>query len=258
MYEWLPAMYARHDVVARPRTEGADGVPEAAQRGGQLRRFLDLFGSSLDLLRESAEDLRDLHAVDDTDARLLPLLANWVGWDLSFGASVPIQRSEIKYAADLYRVTATLPGCVGWVKRVTGWPCRVKEFCPNVFFSNDVGTSILQRPGDRGSRTVNTADAGLLSRIGGPDDDLDYSYDTGTTDADWYAYNAVGLFIEPPPDEPDSQIAVKRDRLKRNLPLFLPVNIRGVVILRAPAVVEPPIDDQFDFRAPIVEGGGPQ
>jgi hypothetical protein len=131
----------------------------------------------------------------------------------------------------------------------------VKEFFPNVFFSNDTGTTILQRPGDPGSRTVNTADAGLLSNIGTAADGLDYTYDTDTDDDDWYAFNAVGLFIDLPANEPDAEIARKRDRLKRNLPLFLPVNVRGVVILRAPAVVEPPVQDQFDFRIPIVEGG---
>ena len=65
----------------------------------------------------------------------------------------------------------------------------------------------------------------------------------------------VGLFIEPPSDEPASDIARKRERLRRNLPIFMPVNVRGVVILRAPTLVEPPVDDQFDFRGPIIEGG---
>jgi phage tail-like protein len=254
LYEALPAIYRRHDVTTRPTTAGAEAVPEAAPRSGQLRRFLDPFGAALDLMRSTAEGLRTLHDVDNTDARFLPLLSEWIGWGLSFDASVPIQRHEIRYAAALYRITGTIPGCLIWMKRLTGWDGRVKEFYPNVFFSNDLG--LLERPDDRGSRTVDTSDAALLANIGTPDDRLDYTYDTGTTDDDWYAYNVVGLFLFPPPDASAADIARRRDRLKRNLSLFLPVNVRGVVVVQAPRIVEEPQAERFDFRDAITERDG--
>jgi hypothetical protein len=138
--------------------------------------------------------------------------------------------------------------------RLTGWRCRVKEFYPNVFFSNDMG--LLDRPDDFGSRTVDTSNAELLANISTPDDRLDYTYDTGTTDLDWYAYNVVGLFVYPDEDQSAADVARKRDRLKRNLSIFLPVNIRGVVIVQAPRIVEPPTGDQFDFREAVTERNG--
>jgi phage tail-like protein len=254
LYQSLPSIYRRHDVVTRPPTPGAEFVPEAAPGAGQMRRFLDPFGASLDLLRSSAEGLWGLHDIDHVDYRFLAPLAGWIGWDLSFGASIPIQRHEVKYAARLYQVTGTIPGCLIWVMRLSGWRCRVKEFYPNVFFSNDMG--LLDRPDDVGSRTVDTSNAEMLANIGTPDDRLDYTYDTGTTDLDWYAYNVVGLFVYPEDGESAADIARKRDRLKRNLSIFLPVNIRGVVIVQAPRIVEPPTGDQFDFREAVTERNG--
>lgn len=245
LYEMLPTIYRRHDVITREPTPGAEAVPEAAYRSGQLRRFLDPFGASLDAMRSSAENLRGLHDIDNVDARFLPLMAGWIGWDLNFDVTIPLQRHEIKYAPALYRINGTIPACLIWVKRLTGWSCRVKEFFPNVLFSNDMG--LLDRPDDHGSRTVDTADAALLANIGTPDDKIDYTYDTGTSDQDWYAYNVVGLFVFPPDDEPANTIARKRDKLKRNLSLLMPVNIRGVVILQAPKVTQAPVSEQLDL-----------
>ncbi|MBI4670722.1 MAG: hypothetical protein HY741_03510 [Chloroflexi bacterium] len=245
LYEMLPTIYRRHDVTARVPTPGAEAVPEAANRSGQLRRFLDPFGASLDAMRSAAENLRGLHDLDNVDARFLPLMAGWIGWDLNFDASIPLQRHEIKYAPALYRINGTIPACLIWVKRLTGWSCRVKEFFPNVFFSNDMG--LLERPDDHGSRTVNTADAELLANIGTPDDKVDYTYDTGTSDQDWYAYNVVGLFVFPPDAEPANAIARKREKLKRNLSRFMPVNIRGVVILQAPKITEAPSSEELNL-----------
>ncbi|MCC7164273.1 MAG: hypothetical protein IT331_17390 [Anaerolineae bacterium] len=245
LYDMLPAIYQRHDVVERRALPEEEWVPEASPRSGQLRRFLDPFGAALDSLRGTAEGVRELRDVDHTDYRLLPPLAQWIGWDLSRDQTIPIQRHEIKYAPSLYRITGTIPACLIWVKRLTGWNCRVKEFFPNVFFSNDMG--MLERPDDVGSRTVDTSNEELLANIGTPDDHVDYTYDTGTTDLDWYAYNVVGLYVYPNENEPAPDIARKRDKLKRNLSLFMPVNIRGVVILQAPKLVEAKVVEEFEF-----------
>ena len=46
-----------------------------------------------------------------------------------------------------------------------------------------------------------------LANIGTPDDHVDYTYDTGTTDLDWYVYNVVGLYVYPNENEPAPDIA---------------------------------------------------
>ena len=152
-------------------------MPEASPENGQLRRFVDLFGAGFDHLRSRADGLRDLHEVDTVDYRMLPHLAAWLGWDLSHDKPIPLQRHEIKYAAALYRITGTLPGSMIWVKRLTGWDARVKEFWRNVFFTNDLGNP--DDPDDRGSRTLDTSDAGLLAGMGTFDDAVDYVSDSG-------------------------------------------------------------------------------
>ena len=232
LYESLPAVHRRHDVVGAPTAGAGGAVPEANPANGQLRRFLDLFGSGLDHLRSRADQLRDLHDVDNVDARLLPHLAAWLGWDTGHDQPVPLQRHEVKYAAQLYRITGTIPGCRLWAKRLTGWDTGVKEFWRNVFVTNDLGNP--DDPADRGSRTVDSTDAGAMARIGGVDDTLDYSYDTGTGPDDRYAFNAIGFFATPGPGETVDDVARKRGRLLSNTELFLPFNLRAVVVVQVP------------------------
>lgn len=141
MYEMLPAIHHRHDTLVRPAEEGADpavleAIPEALARSGQLRRFVDLFGAPLDLMRSTAEGLRNVHDVDNADERFLPWLARWIGWNPSFGAPIPMRRHEIKYAPALYRLTGTIPAAVVWTRLATGWQSRVKEYTHNVFHAN--------------------------------------------------------------------------------------------------------------------------
>jgi phage tail-like protein len=215
LFKNVPAIHQRQD-KRRPDEEG------------QLQRFLSIFGDQLDLMRSLTKGLLGVHDVDNCDYRYLPLMAQWIGWDLNFAASIPIRRHEIKYAAALYRITGTIPGCMIWVKRLTGWEARIKEFYRNVFISNDLGNP--DDPTDHGSLTVDTTDSELLANIHTFDDNLDYTYDTGTTDDDWYALNAVGFFVRPDEDEVMTTVLDKKTNLVRNLPLFMPVNIRGVVI----------------------------
>jgi phage tail-like protein len=235
IYESLPHIYRRHDVQTRPLEPEESvipkesGIPEAASEAGQLRRFLDLFGVALDYMRSGADGLLNLHDIDHVDYRYLSLMSQWIGWDLSFDAPIPLQRHEIKYAAALYRITGTIPGCMLWVKRLTGWESRIKEFYRNVFFTNYLGNP--DDPTDRGSRTVDTSSAALMAGIGKFEDDLDYVYDTGTTEQDWYAYNVMGIYVRPNRGESTATIQRKKARLVNNLSIFLPFNMRGVVIL---------------------------
>lgn len=136
LYELLPEINRRHDTVQRPTTPGADAVPEAVVRGGQLRRLLDLFGAPLDLVRSRTDELPGLRDVDRVDHRFLPHLAQWLGWELSAEVAIPEQRQEVRLAPRLYKLTGTVPGAVLWAGRLTGWPCRTKELIHNVFRTN--------------------------------------------------------------------------------------------------------------------------
>ena len=63
----MPTLYHRYDTVV---TNAATVAPPDRQKG-QLRRFLDLPGSQLDLLYSFARAMRDLHDLEKVDSRLL-------------------------------------------------------------------------------------------------------------------------------------------------------------------------------------------
>ena len=231
LYELIPSIYRRHDVVSAP-VRDAGAVPEASPANGQLRRFVDLFGSGLDHLRGRADGLVDLHDVDEVDARLLPHLARWVGWDLSYDEPIPQQRHEVRYAAQLYRITGTVPGCMLWAKRLTGWDVRVKEMWRNVLVTNDVGNP--DDPDDPGSRTVDTSSPAALAAIGTADDVLDYTYDTGTGPEAIHAFNVVAFYATPDPGQTVDDVARLRGRLLTSSPVFLPFNLRAALVLEVP------------------------
>jgi len=136
LYQLIPEIYRRHDVEIRPITPGTDTVPEEAPLFGQLRRFVDLFGISLDSMRGTAEGLRTLHDIDNVDAQYLPLLAQWIGWELGVTSEIPLRRNEIKAAPRLYRLVGTLPGLRALVSQYTGWFTQVAEFAQNLAISN--------------------------------------------------------------------------------------------------------------------------
>jgi phage tail-like protein len=238
LYDLLPEIVRRLDVTKAPAAD-TGAVPEAAVGNGQLRRFVDLFGAGFDHLRSRADGLRDLHAVDTVDYRMLPHMAAWLGWDLSYGKPIPLQRHEVKYAAQLYRITGTVPGCMIWVKRLTGWDARVKELWRNVLFTNDLGNP--DDPSDRGSRTVDTSDAALLAAMGSFDDAVDYVSDTGTGQDDWYSLKTVGVFAKPEPDDDAATVVQKRARVLQNVDVFLPFNLRAVVVIETDTVAA--VDD---------------
>jgi phage tail-like protein len=159
LYDALPAVYKRHDVVSRTPSPGAETVPEASPAAGQLRRFIDPFGAALDALRGSAENLRTLRNVDGVDHRYLPLLARWLGWRLSYDDVIPIQRNEIKSASRLYRTVGTVPGIRAIVGRYAGWYVQVAEFAQQVLRANDVPAPRLWVTKERAGAWVAPGDA---------------------------------------------------------------------------------------------------
>ncbi len=136
LYNALPQILRRHDVLRLEEKPWSRIVPEASPESGQLRRFIDLFGTAADSLRSTAEGLRGLHDIDHVDYRFLPLLARGIGWNLSFDVDIPLQRNELKSASRLYRVVGTVPGLRATVSRYTGWHTQVAEFAQNILRTN--------------------------------------------------------------------------------------------------------------------------
>ena len=123
LYAMLPSIYRRYNAVS-----GAEQ--------GQLRRFLDLPGVELDRLYSLARMLLGATDIHQLDGRLLPLLAQWIGWRTNFGLSVQQQRNEIRFAPRVYQTIGGLDAIGATVARVTGWPSTTKEFVHNVARTN--------------------------------------------------------------------------------------------------------------------------
>jgi hypothetical protein len=132
MADLLPTLYHRYDtaVINDARVAPAD------RDKGQLRRFLDLPGSQLDLLYSFARAMRDLHDLNKVDSRLLALLAQWIGWRIDQRIESDTQRNNIRNAPHLYKSIGLIPTVEATVKRLVGWKSRTKEFVHNVFRSN--------------------------------------------------------------------------------------------------------------------------
>jgi hypothetical protein len=132
MADLLPTLYHRYDTVLT----GVAAVTPADQQKGQLRRFLDLPGSQLDLLYSFARAMRDLHDLNRVDSRLLFLLAQWIGWQVDNRLETDAQRNDIRNAPHLYKTIGLIPTVEATVKRLVGWESRTKEFVHNIFRSN--------------------------------------------------------------------------------------------------------------------------
>ncbi len=118
LYQLLPAIYHRFDT------------------DGSLQRFLQIFGPELDWIRSFISATRDLHDLDRVESNLLPLLAQWIGWESSPELDVDARRNEVRYAPHFYRTIGMAPNLQALVKRLTNWQPKIKEFYQNVFLTN--------------------------------------------------------------------------------------------------------------------------
>lgn len=134
MYDLLPVIYHRYDTIL-PRNP-PDGMLEDDKQKGQLRRFVDLPGSQFDQIYSFSRAMLDLHNLDRIDGRLLPLLAEWIGWKTDHRLEIETQRNEIRNAPMVYETIGIIPVVESTVKRISGWESRTKEFVHNVFLSN--------------------------------------------------------------------------------------------------------------------------
>ncbi len=135
MAELIPTIYHRYDTAKAQPPLPEDMAPEDAERG-QMRRFLNLPGSQLDQLYSDARSLMDLLNIDKLSGHLLPLLAQWIGWETNHRLEYDSQRNEIRNAPALYQRVGIIPTAEAIVKRLLDWESRTKEFVHNVFISN--------------------------------------------------------------------------------------------------------------------------
>jgi phage tail-like protein len=80
------------------------------------------------------------------------------------------------------------------------------------------------------SRTIDTGDAGVLARLGTFEDRSHYTYDTGRENDDWYARDAVGLYLTPDTEDHEA-IEQQLERVQGFVEPFRPLPVRYVWIL---------------------------
>jgi phage tail-like protein len=134
MYALLPLIYHRYDTVLARTPPPAMSAED--RELGALRRFLDLPGAQLDQLRSFAAAMLDFLDLNRVDGRLLPLLAQWIGWNTDYSLEIEAQRNEIRHAPQIYRSVGLIPVVEATVKRISGQDSRTKEFVHNVATTN--------------------------------------------------------------------------------------------------------------------------
>lgn len=138
MYRSLPVIYHRYDTRLPGEKEAVRaGMVETDKKRGQLRRFLDIPGSMLDQFNTFAASVMDAHDIERVDGALLPLLGNWLGWDIFFNKELAGKRNELRHAPSIMQGIGLVPTLETVVRLVTGWDNRVREFVHNIFLSND-------------------------------------------------------------------------------------------------------------------------
>lgn len=133
LYSLLPEIARRYDAGTLPQP-GA--VARGLQSHGQLRRFLELPGGELDRLYSLARATLSHADPERIDGRLLPLLAQWIGWRTDHRLPLDTQRNEIRAAPRLYQTIGGVAALDAAVTRCTGWSNRTKEFVHNVARTN--------------------------------------------------------------------------------------------------------------------------
>lgn len=141
LYRNLPGFYQHFDTITPPPVPSLD---PADRQKGQLRRLAEMFGEQFDLLHSYARGVRDFQDVDRIDGALLPLLADWIGWQNDFTLNYAKQRNEISYAPHFHRTTGIAANLRATINRLTTWEAQVKEFVHNIFLTNAPEQLIIQ------------------------------------------------------------------------------------------------------------------
>jgi phage tail-like protein len=92
-----------------------------------MRRFLFIFQHLQTRVTDKVDRLNELIDPLMTDARFLPWLASWVGFELDGSLPVHQQRELVRRAIRLYRTRGTRRGIEEMVRVLTSAPVRIKE-----------------------------------------------------------------------------------------------------------------------------------
>ena len=92
-----------------------------------VRRFLFLFQHQMTTVTEKIDRLVDLTDPLLCDAKFLPWLASWVGFELDESLPVHQQRELVRRAIRLYRTRGTKSGVEEMVRVLTTAPARIRE-----------------------------------------------------------------------------------------------------------------------------------
>ena len=160
LYDYLPALYSRFDTVAPPNLAELD---QEDRTRGQLRRLTEIFGLQFDLMRSYAAGMRDFSDLYRVDGSLVPLLADWVGWQTDFTLPISKQRNEVRYAPHFHRTTGIAANLRATLNRLTTWDAQVKEFVHNVFMTNSPEQLFIQETERHGSNWPDKPQAGLVT-----------------------------------------------------------------------------------------------
>jgi hypothetical protein len=165
----------------------------------------------------------------------------WLFWDRKCPFA-PGQGAQLEYTGTgcwqilarpwAWDVVANAPAPAGDAFLVTRESTGDKEPAPFVDAANRL--HVVWRSQRRGrayqSRSFDTEDPEMLARSGSFEDRAHYTYDTGITNDDWYARDAVGIFLTPDTDAPD--VADRNRRLVEGpLRQFLPIHVRPVLFI---------------------------
>ncbi len=104
LYKMLPAVHQRYDAPGATQMQSLDqatmnalaALPPNLSGKGQLWRFFYAVAAPMDLMRSFAEGLSLLRNVDVARPEFLPLLAQWLGWELDRTLPIFAQRNEIR------------------------------------------------------------------------------------------------------------------------------------------------------------------
>ncbi|MGH8066017.1 MAG: phage tail protein [Candidatus Entotheonellia bacterium] len=278
LFSSLPQIHQRLDTIPPPPLS----TSRLDQAKGQLQRFLEVFEAHADMLHGFIDGLRDLRNPRRIDSRLLPQLAQFIGWKLKDYLNEDGQRNEIGFAPAVYQTVGTIPSIVAVINRLTGWDAQVREFVRNILVSFEVSRlerlssgelvyvdgSLVQHPTPPphllGRRlppgSVNTTDAVAMFKLRtrAVDDYTAYSYDCGQSDGqggylrdddDWYNRETIGIYIVPDVETEAFLLLQEWERIRQILAEFLPLQVRAVFVLQ-PAVV---VEEAYDATGMVAE-----
>jgi len=92
-----------------------------------MRRFLFIFQHLQTRVTDKVDALSELIDPLMTDAKFLPWLASWVGFDLDGSLPIHQQRELVRRAIRLYRTRGTRRGIEEMVRVLTSAPVRIRE-----------------------------------------------------------------------------------------------------------------------------------